>query len=176
MLARAVVVSRDARKKPLRMAGTMTDISARRMSDERIWRHANFDTLTDLPNRRLFRDRLDQELKKAHRTGMQVALLFIDLDRFKEVNDLLGHDAGDLLLMQASERLAACIRDSDTVARLGGDEFTVILTELDSMAHVEQVAQKILATLAQPFRLYNEVAYLSGSIGITLYPADGAHP
>lgn len=174
MLARGIVVSRDDKNGALRMTGMMTDISEKKQSDERIWRHANFDALTGLPNRRLFRDRLYQEVKKAHRTGSQAALLFIDLDRFKEVNDLLGHDAGDQLLRQAAKRLCACVRQSDTVARLGGDEFTVILTELDGVAHVEQIAQKILATMAEPFHLDNEVAYVSGSIGITLYPDDAA--
>ena len=176
VLARAVVVARDERRRPLRLTGTVTDISAKKESDERIWRHANFDALTGLPNRRLFRDRLDQELRKAHRTGVQAALLFIDLDRFKEVNDLLGHDAGDLLLTQAARRLGDCVRESDTVARLGGDEFTVILTELDGEGHVEYIAKKILDALGKPFHLGNEVAYVSGSIGITLYPDDGMHP
>jgi len=176
VMARAVVVARDERRRPLRLTGTMTDISAKKESDERIWRHANFDALTGLPNRRLFRDRLDQEVRKAHRTGLQAALLFIDLDRFKEVNDLLGHDAGDLLLTQAARRLSNCVRQSDTVARLGGDEFTVILTELDSVAHVEYIAQKILDALNQPFHLGNEVAFVSGSVGITLYPGDGTSP
>ena len=176
MMARAIVVARDERRRPLRLTGTMTDISAKKESDERIWRHANFDTLTGLPNRRLFRDRLDQEVRKAHRTGMQAALLFIDLDRFKEVNDLLGHDAGDLLLTQAARRLSDCVRESDTVARLGGDEFTVILTELDDIGHVEHIAKKILDALGEPFHLGNEMAYVSGSVGITMYPNDGAHP
>ncbi|MDB5765127.1 MAG: hypothetical protein JWQ21_4122 [Herminiimonas sp.] len=173
VLARAIVVGRDAGT-PLRMTGTMTDISAKKESDELIWRHANFDILTGLPNRRLFRDRLDQQVKKSNRTGLPVGLLFIDLDRFKEANDLLGHDVGDILLRLAALRVSACVRKSDTVARLGGDEFTVILTELHNVASVEQVAQKILATLAEPYRLGNEVVYLSGSIGITLYPADAA--
>ena len=176
MLARGIVVARDERQRPLRMTGMMSDISEKKESDELIWRHANFDTLTNLPNRRLFRDRLDQEVRKAHRSGMQTALLFIDLDRFKEINDLLGHDAGDLLLTQAAQRLSACVRDSDTVARLGGDEFTVILSELYGESHVEYIAQKILATMAEPFQLGNEVAYVSGSIGITLYPADASSP
>jgi len=176
MLARAVVVSRDENGGALRMTGTLSDISAKKESDERIWHHANFDTLTGLPNRRLFRDRLEQELRKAHRSGAQTALLFIDLDRFKEVNDLLGHDAGDMLLVQASQRLSECVRESDTVARLGGDEFTVILSELDGVAHVEYIAQKILESLSLPFHLGNEVAYVSGSVGITLYPSDGTEP
>ncbi|WP_420475733.1 EAL and GGDEF domain-containing protein [Noviherbaspirillum sp. ST9] len=176
VMARAIVVTRDERRRPLRLTGTMTDISAKKESDERIWRHANFDTLTGLPNRRLFRDRLDQEVRKAHRTGMQAALLFIDLDRFKEVNDLLGHDAGDLLLTQVARRLGDCVRESDTVARLGGDEFTVILTELDDEGHVEILAKKILDALHAPFHLGNEVAYVSGSIGITMYPNDAGNP
>ncbi|WP_162256854.1 sensor domain-containing protein [Noviherbaspirillum sp. Root189] len=176
MLARAVVVARNLEGAPLRMTGTMTDISEKRQSEERIWRHANFDALTGLPNRRLFRDRLEHEVKKAHRNGRQMALLFIDLDRFKEVNDLLGHDIGDLLLTQAARRLGDCVRHSDTVARLGGDEFTVILGELDTMVHVEDIAQKILDALTEPFRLGKEVAYLSGSIGITMYPADASTP
>jgi len=176
LLARAVVVARDASGKPLRMTGTMTDISAKKESDERIWRHANFDILTGLPNRRLFRDRLEQEVRKAHRSGVRAALLFVDLDRFKDINDTLGHDAGDQLLIQAAQRLGDCVRESDTVARLGGDEFTVILTELDGVAHVEYIAQNILRALAEPFHLDNEVAYISGSIGITLYPTDGTAP
>lgn len=129
-----------------------------------------------MPNRRLFRDRLQQETHKAHRSGNQVALLFIDLDRFKEVNDLLGHDAGDQLLVEAASRLTACVRDADTVARLGGDEFTVILTDLRNHPHVEFLAQKIISKLAEPYRLKDEMAHISASVGITLYPADAADP
>jgi diguanylate cyclase (GGDEF)-like protein/PAS domain S-box-containing protein len=176
VLVRALAVARDERGRALHMTGMMSDISNKKESDELILRHANFDLLTGLPNRRLFRDRLDHEVRKAHRTGLRTALLFIDLDRFKEVNDLFGHDAGDQLLVQVAQRLSACVRDSDTVARLGGDEFTVILSELYGVAHVEYIAQKILAVLAEPFRLGNEVAYVSGSIGITLHPADGEEP
>ncbi|MDF3036632.1 MAG: hypothetical protein K0S28_1906 [Paucimonas sp.] len=172
VLARGIVVARDGHRKPLRMTGTLTDIAERKQADELIWKHANFDILTGLPNRRLFRDRLDQEVRKAERTGNRLGLLFIDLDRFKEVNDLLGHDAGDLLLQQASQRLQRCVRKSDTVARLGGDEFTVILTELESLVHVEQVCTKILDALASPFCIAGETAYLSGSIGITIHPQD----
>ncbi len=172
MLSRGIIVARDDDGKPLLMTGTMSDISAKKEADEKIWHHANFDALTGLPNRRLFRDRLDQEVLKAARSGLQVALLFIDLDRFKQVNDLLGHDAGDLLLAQCANRIKGCVRDSDTVARLGGDEFTVILTALESPAQVEHVCQKILQTLESPFPINKEVAYMSGSIGVTLYPND----
>lgn len=176
VLARAIVVARDARGKPLRMTGTMTDISEKRRSEEAVWRHANFDALTGLPNRRLFRDRLDHDVRKARRTGLPAALLFIDLDHFKEANDLLGHDVGDQLLVEAARRISRCVRSSDTVARLGGDEFTAILSELDDLRRVEMIAQNMIDALAAPFRLGNEVVYLSASIGITLYPDDGEQP
>jgi diguanylate cyclase (GGDEF)-like protein/PAS domain S-box-containing protein len=176
VLARAEVVGRDEAGKPTRMTGTVSDISQKKESEEQIWYHASFDSLTGLPNRRLFRDRLEQEIRKAQRSGTEVALLFIDLDRFKDVNDFLGHDVGDQLLKQAGERLHACVRNSDTVTRPGGDEFTVILTELHSHAHLESIAQKLIAALARPFRLKDGVAHISASIGVTLYPADARDP
>ena len=176
ILARAIVVARDDTGRPLRMTGTVTDVSDERQSQEVIWLHANFDALTGLPNRRLFRDRLDHEAKTAHRNSTRFALLFIDLDHFKEANDLLGHDAGDQLLAQAARRIMACVRASDTVARLGGDEFTAILTQLDDPADIEAVARTINESLAAPFTLGNEVVHLSASIGITLYPTDARTP
>ncbi|MBK4737336.1 putative bifunctional diguanylate cyclase/phosphodiesterase [Noviherbaspirillum pedocola] len=171
VISRGVVVARDERGRPARMSGTMTDISDKKKSEEMIWQHANFDILTGLPNRRLFRDRLEQEIRKAHRTGDEIALLFIDLDHFKEVNDLHGHDVGDQLLNHVASRLSSCIRESDTVARLGGDEFTIILTELHE-PHIELMAQKITQKLAMPFVLNEGIAHISASVGITLYPAD----
>lgn len=176
ILARAIVVARDEQNQPLRMTGTVTDISDERKSQEVIWLHANFDVLTGLPNRRLFRDRLDHETRSAHRNGGRFALLFIDLDHFKEANDLLGHDAGDQILGQAARRIMYCVRASDTVARLGGDEFTAILTQLEEQADAETIARKINDALAAPFMLGNEVVHLSASIGITLYPTDGRTP
>ncbi|WP_166252250.1 putative bifunctional diguanylate cyclase/phosphodiesterase [Marinobacter salicampi] len=158
------------------IAGTSRDITERKKASDRIWREANYDSLTNLPNRRLFRDRLNFEVKHAQRNGTSIALFFLDLDRFKEVNDLYGHGAGDELLSQAAARIRSSIRESDTVARLGGDEFTVILTELDDAAHVETTAQKILDELARPFKVHGSVCYLSGSIGITLYPLDAVEP
>lgn len=155
-----------------RHVALFSDITERKKSEELIWAQANFDQLTGLPNRRMFRDRLTQDIKKAHRAGLNLALLFLDLDRFKEVNDSLGHDRGDALLVEASVRITACVRESDTVARLGGDEFTIILAELDDRASVERIAESILFSMAQPFNLGNEVAYISASIGITLYPDD----
>ncbi|WP_192804922.1 sensor domain-containing protein [Noviherbaspirillum aerium] len=176
VLARAVVVERDEQGQPIRITGTMMDISEKKESEELIWRHASFDSLTGLPNRRLFRDRLEHEIKKARRLDSDIALFFIDLDRFKEVNDLLGHDAGDKLLKQAAIRLRQCVRESDTVARLGGDEFTIILSELNDDGHIEQVAQKLIYAINEPFNLDGDIAYVSASIGITIYPVDGNGP
>ncbi|CAD6877850.1 diguanylate cyclase/phosphodiesterase (GGDEF & EAL domains) with PAS/PAC sensor(s) [Methylomonas albis] len=157
---------------PQRRVALFSDITQKKQSEELIWNQANFDPLTGLPNRRMFHDRLDQEIKKAHRSGLQVALILLDLDRFKEINDTLGHDMGDLLLKDASQRLLRCVRDSDTVARLGGDEFTVILGELEDADNLERVVKNILQRLAEPFQLKTKVAYVSASIGITLYPKD----
>jgi len=149
-----------------------SDITKKKEAEEQVWRQANFDDLTGLPNRSMFRDRLDFEIRKAARNGFAFALLFIDLDRFKEVNDTLGHEAGDRLLVEAAQRIASSVRESDTVARLGGDEFTVILSDLPGNAHVENMATTIIQKLAEPFHLGKERAYVSGSIGITLYPSD----
>jgi diguanylate cyclase (GGDEF)-like protein/PAS domain S-box-containing protein len=170
---RGMVAARDASGAPLRVIGTYLDISARKEAEETIQRQANFDPLTQLPNRRLFLDRLAQEVAKSRRANLPLALLLIDLDEFKEVNDTLGHDVGDILLQDAARRIRSCVRDADTVARLGGDEFTVLLTELpDRMTHIEDIAQKIIARLAEPYQLGNEMAYVSASIGITLFPRD----
>ncbi len=148
------------------------DITRKKESDELIWKYANFDPLTQLPNRRLFHDRLEQEIRKSHRDGHTMALMFIDLDRFKEVNDTLGHAQGDILLSAAARRIVECVRGSDTVARMGGDEFTVILSELDDVDSVKRVAQNIIDKLALPFQLPDGTVLVSASIGITLYPSD----
>ena len=120
----------------------------------------------------MLHDRLQQAIKKSHRSRLPMALLFVDLDRFKEVNDTLGHHMGDVLLADAAERLTSCVRDGDTVARLGGDEFTVILADLTDPGIIDRVTQDILRKLADPFQLLDEVAYVSASIGVTLYPED----
>ncbi len=143
-----------------------------RLQIEQALREVNVDRLTGLPNRNVFHDRLEMDIKKAHRSGLPLALLFIDLDHFKEINDTLGHQVGDLLLKQVGQRLQSFVRESDTVARLGGDEFTITLSELHSIDTVTDVSQKICHDLAQPFRLGNELAYISASIGITMYPRD----
>lgn len=176
ILSRAIVVAHDEDGRALRMIGTVTDISDERHSQEVIWLHANFDALTRLPNRRLFRDRLAQEVMQARRTGSLLSLLFIDLDHFKEANDQLGHDAGDQLLVEAARRIRSCARQTDTVARLGGDEFTAILAQLTDVLDAEKIAREINLELVKPFFLSQEVIYLSASIGITVFPSDGVEP
>ena len=133
---------------------------------------AHFDPLTKLPNRRTFSDRLQQMIKRSDREGGQVAVMMIDLDRFKEVNDTLGHDYGDMLLQDAARRLESCVRSTDTVARLGGDEFLVILGGVTNYSAIERVARNILERLTEPFMLKDNRAFVSASIGITLYPTD----
>ncbi len=155
-----------------RYLALFSDITEKKRSEDLVWRQANFDMLTGLPNRRMFRDRLEQEIIKSQRAGMQFALFLIDLDQFKEVNDTLGHHVGDLLLDETAKRIVACVRESDTVSRLGGDEFAVILTQIPDNGHVEKIAQNILTRLNDPFNLGNETIYISASVGITLYPAD----
>lgn len=132
----------------------------------------NRDSLTGLPNRSLFYDRLEQELAHAHRSHEQLLLLFLDLDHFKWVNDCLGHAAGDQLLIQVGQRLAACIRQSDTLARLGGDEFTIILPNLNKGQQAERVVRTILDELQSPFSIKDTQVDIGGSIGIALYPDD----
>ncbi|HEY7985605.1 MAG TPA: EAL domain-containing protein [Methylophilaceae bacterium] len=151
-----------------------TDITERKQAEQTIWQQANYDRLTGLPNRQMFHDRMDQEIKKSHRASLPLALLFLDLDRFKEINDTLGHDMGDILLIETAKRLTSCVRETDTVARLGGDEFTIILGELDDSRNVERVTEDILRKLSSPFQLGNDMAYVSASIGITLYPEDAS--
>ncbi|MEM7564781.1 MAG: GGDEF domain-containing protein, partial [Pseudomonadota bacterium] len=145
----------------------------RDQADQLIWKKANYDSLTGLPNRNLLRERLGQELNKARRQKLQLALLFIDLDHFKQVNDTLGHQKGDELLARVGERLGQCMRDSDTIARLGGDEFTVIAVELNNRSAVEKIADKVINELSREFKLEEESIYLSASIGIAFYPDHG---
>lgn len=155
-----------------RHVALFSNITEKKKTEEIIWNQANYDPLTGLPNRRLCIEHLQQEAKKAQRSGHQVALLFLDLDLFKEVNDTLGHDMGDMLLKEASHRLMDCVRETDTVSRLGGDEFTVVLSDLESTECIERVAQTILRKLAEPFLLDGQRTYISASIGITLFPDD----
>ncbi len=158
--------------KVMSVFGNIMDVSDRKKAEEMIWKQANFDTLTDLPNRRMFRDRLEQEIRKAHRSGLSLAVMFADLDRFNEINDTLGHSMGDVLLMETAHRISDCVRTTDMVARLGGDEFAVILIEPDQAHSVDLVARSILQKISEPVQLGSDQVQVSGSIGITLYPDD----
>jgi diguanylate cyclase (GGDEF)-like protein/PAS domain S-box-containing protein len=155
------------------------DISQRKAAEKLIWQQANFDHLTGLPNRRLLTDRLQQSIHQVDRNGSHITLLYLDLDRFKEVNDTFGHAKGDQLLTDVAKRLGDCVRQSDTVARLGGDEFTLIISELDDVEHankaaIERIATKILSQLSRPFKLDNEQVYITASLGIAFYPEDAS--
>ena len=174
VLTRGMVISRDAQGLPLRMIGTHTDVTERKRAEALIWQQAHFDTLTGLPNRNMLRDRMAQEIKRSKRDDLQLAVLFIDLDHFKEVNDTLGHNVGDRLLMEAARRIRDSVRESDTVARMGGDEFAVILTELSDASSLERILQKILQALEAVFALNEERVFVSASIGVTLYPGDAS--
>ncbi|MEO5657153.1 MAG: EAL domain-containing protein, partial [Nitrospiria bacterium] len=141
-------------------------------SEERLRYLAHRDALTGLPNRTLLHDRLRQAIAQSQRTGAAMALFFLDLDRFKAINDTLGHVIGDLLIQAVAERLTGCVRESDTVARFGGDEFTIVVTNLAQGADAAKVAQKILDALSKPFLLGGPELFITTSIGITLFPGD----
>jgi diguanylate cyclase (GGDEF)-like protein/PAS domain S-box-containing protein len=154
--------------------GIFSDVTVRKQAEERIVHLANYDALTDLPNRVLLMDRLGQLTKAAQRRKSKVAVVFIDLDRFKEVNDSLGHNAGDLLLQKLAKRLSDAVRDEDTVARLGGDEFVVVFQGLHEAHEVTVLAQKLLSCLALPVTLNGYELTVTASLGISLYPDDAA--
>jgi diguanylate cyclase (GGDEF)-like protein/PAS domain S-box-containing protein len=169
------VIYRKGGDKGLHVA-IFSDITHRKQTEELIWRQANFDHLTQLPNRMLFLNRMECEVALAQRTQIPLALLFIDLDHFKAVNDNMGHDAGDELLMQAADRIRSCVRETDTVARLGGDEFTVILLQLSEPAYGATIAKKIIAALEVPFVVRDVELSLSASVGLAICPKDGDTP
>jgi diguanylate cyclase (GGDEF)-like protein/PAS domain S-box-containing protein len=153
--------------------GVFHDITRRKEAEELLRYKANHDALTDVPNRLLFNDRLQAAFNQARRHHRIFALLVIDLDRFKEVNDTLGHSAGDQLLVEAARRLSSCVRESDTVARLGGDEFAIILTEMTAESEAEVIAQRAVGLLSEPYFLDAGTAHISGCVGIALYPQHG---
>ena len=152
-----------------------SDITEKKQKDELILTQANYDQLTGLPNRNLFKDRLDKEIKKSHRNGLSLSLLFLDLDHFKAINDTLGHDKGDELLKEVALRLQSCVRETDTVARLGGDEFAIILPDIDNKLRIETIAQHIIKELSKAFNLDDHKIdhHISTSVGIVIYPEDG---
>ena len=164
---------RDAVSGQLRLILAVEDISRRKQDEAALLRMANHDALTGLPNRTLLQDRLGQAVCKAGRAGRQVGVMFIDLDRFKQVNDTLGHEAGDQLIVEIARRLSGSLRESDTVARQGGDEFVVVLDDLAAPEDAALVAQKVLDRLFQPLLLCGREVVPTGSIGIAMYPRDG---
>ncbi|MBZ0095288.1 MAG: diguanylate cyclase [Sulfuricella sp.] len=149
------------------------DITERRQAMERIQYLAHYDALTGLPNRRLLEDRLEQALARAKRNQRSLAVMFLDLDRFKQVNDTLGHDQGDELLKAVAQRLTAAVRQEDTVSRLGGDEFVVVLPEIASAGDAEIAAQKIVEAMRSPVKLENQELHVTTSVGLAVYPQDG---
>lgn len=167
----APVIDNEGRVEAI--AGVLRNITDRRIAEDQIRQIANSDLLTGLANRRMFLELLDRNLEQIKRSGGMLALLFIDLDKFKYVNDTFGHNVGDLLLKQTAKRISACLRASDTVARIGGDEFTVIISNIDNIVEARLVAEKILSTLSKPFSLKKQKVTISASIGITLSPKDG---
>lgn len=173
-LSRGMIISRDAEGNPIRVIGTHTDISKRKNDETKMFQLAHYDQLTNLPNRFLFVERFQQMIKLEHRKFRHLTLMYLDLDRFKEVNDTLGHDMGDMLLKETAERILKCVRADDIVARMGGDEFTVILNNIDDQMITERIAQNILDKLAEPFNLDDKLIYITTSIGISVYPIDGS--
>lgn len=155
------------------IVGIGRDITDRKKAEKEILQLAHYDTLTGLPNRSLFHDRLSQAISLSSRNGSSLAVLFLDLDRFKHVNDAFGHQIGDLLLKEVSRRLNSCVRATDTVARIGGDEFVIILNSLVKCSQAGAVASKIVNAMSHPFQLGGHELYSGVSVGIALFPADG---
>jgi len=166
--SRGRVVERDAQGHAVRLVGTDTDVTERKKAEAALRQRAEFDVLTGLPNRALFNDRLAGAIERSARNGKALALLFLDIDRLKEVNDTRGHEAGDELLKTAATRLLAAVRSADTVARLAGDEFTVILEGLSDTAAAEAVAKKLVESLRVPMRIGDALLRVSTSVGIAM--------
>jgi diguanylate cyclase (GGDEF)-like protein len=154
--------------------GTMLDITDRKAIEDEVRHMAHYDVLTDLPNRTLLRDRLHQALAQVRREQAKLALMFLDLDKFKPVNDSLGHAVGDLLLREVAYRLQNCMkRESDTVARLGGDEFVILLSHIDDEQEARTIAEKVVQMINLPFEIEHHTVHISTSIGIAIYPNHG---
>lgn len=168
------VAERDADGRAVRAIGTNLDSTEHKAAEARIHQLAYYDGLTGLPNRSLLMDRLNQALSQARRFGRSLAVMFLDLDDFKRVNDTLGHFAGDELLKEAGHRLVGCIRTGDTLSRQGGDEFVVVLAEIALPEDAERVAAKIVRTMAPPFHIAGDDLKITVSIGISVYPVNGA--
>lgn len=159
--------------KPHLIRGIFRDISARREQDKRIMEMAYFDMLTGLPNRYLLNDRLSQALHQARRYHQNTALVYVDLDKFKNINDHHGHAIGDFLLQKVSRRMRDCLRENDTIARLGGDEFLLILTGIKSREDIPHIVDKVRISLAAPYTINSLRLNISASLGTAIYPTDG---
>lgn len=164
---------KDTHGKTRHYVGVFSDITHNRENEERLHNLAYYDPLTSLPNRTLFHDRLQQMVARADRSKSLAAVMFLDLDRFKMINDTLGHKAGDTLLVETASRLTGCVRKSDVVARLGGDEFTIILHEVEDMDCIAQLADKIIDVVSLPYMLEGQEVVVTTSIGISVYPYSG---
>jgi diguanylate cyclase (GGDEF)-like protein/PAS domain S-box-containing protein len=169
----SIAAVRDAEGGVSQYLGIFSDITARKEDEEHMWHQANYDVLTGLPNRSLFNDRLATAVRQANRDSSTLALLFIDLDGFKSVNDEFGHASGDVVLQETGVRLASTLRNSDTVARLSGDEFTILIERVATQEDIAAIAAKIIERLSCPFVFDNGMATVHASVGIALYPDDG---
>ncbi|MFQ5949715.1 MAG: putative bifunctional diguanylate cyclase/phosphodiesterase, partial [Nitrospiria bacterium] len=167
-----ITAIKDKDGKVIRYTGMFSDITRQKLDEENIYYRAHYDLLTGLANRLLFSERLSQAMKQSRRNHKPMGLLFIDLDRFKHVNDTLGHPLGDRLLQEAGARLQELARETDTVARSGGDEFMIVLPDITFKEDAEVFAGKIIKDFSEPFRLEGRDAFVSASIGITMFPAD----
>ncbi len=170
----SVSVMRDGAGRIVRHVAIFSDISERKQNEEQLHYRAHYDPLTALPNRVLGMDRLAQTMASARRNSNLVAVMFVDLDGFKPVNDLLGHDAGDDVLRQVALRLRACVRQTDTVLRFGGDEFVIVVTDATSEPAARTVADHVLSATSRPFRVAEQEVSISASVGIALFPTHGA--
>ncbi|MBL8518833.1 MAG: EAL domain-containing protein [Betaproteobacteria bacterium] len=166
-------IIRNPEGRAVSLIGVAMNVTERKLAEQRIAHMAQHDTLTGLPNRLLLKDRIAQAVFHALRAKSRVAVLFIDLDRFKNINDSLGHEAGDKLLQTVAKRIRTCLREADTVSRLGGDEFVIVLPEVHGSHDVSIVAAKILETLSQTYHLQGQDLHVSASIGVALFPEDG---
>ena len=172
----AISSVKDAGGEVTHYVGVSSDITMIKEHQKRLEHLAHYDALTQLPNRVLLADRMQLALAQAQRSGKLLAVGYLDLDDFKPINDSLGHEAGDQMLIEVAQRLRSCMRSGDTVSRFGGDEFALLLTDIDNVDEAERAASRILAALSAPFTLRGQVVNISASIGLTLYPHDGASP
>jgi len=165
---------RNIQGKVVHFVAVHEDITDKKQSEAHIHYMAYYDTLTNLPNRSLFYDRLQHELVHAHRNGQMLGVMFLDLDRFKVINDTMGHTSGDQALKAVAERLKGCVRESDTVSRWGGDEFIFIITNITQPQDVAFIAHKIFNEMSSPFQLEERKVYITPTIGIAVYPLDAS--